>query len=52
MIRANINEDREATIARVLAGLNWECSRASILCGVGGHGLYGHEGGKAVEAQG
>ena len=29
-----------------------KCSRASTLCGVGGHVPYGHEGGKVVEAQG
>ena len=49
MIKANVEEDREATMARFLNGLNKEhckCCGTSSLCGVGGHGPYDYEGGK------
>ena len=40
MIRANVEEDREATMARFLVGLNREIA---TLCGVGGYGTYGYK---------
>ena len=52
MIKANIEEDKEATMAQFLNGLNREiakCGRTSALCGVGGRGSYGYEGGETVK---
>ena len=46
MTRANIEEDREATMARFLAGLNRKIQNVvefSTLCGVGGYGAYGYQ---------
>ena len=51
MIKANV-EDREATMARFLNGLNKDIANVVELCGVRGHGSYGYKGGKAAETQG
>jgi hypothetical protein len=47
-IRANVEEDREATMVRFLNGLNRDiCQRGGVvtLHGVGGHGAHGNKGG-------
>ena len=48
MIRANVEEDREATMARFLNGAeSRHCQRGGIaaLRGVGGHGAHGNKSG-------
>ena len=52
MIRTNVEEHREATITRFLNGMNRDIANVveyvATLCGVGGHGAYGNESGKAT----
>ena len=48
MIRANVVEDREATMARFLNGLNRDIAKATTLCGARGHGSHGYEGGETT----
>ena len=55
MIRANVIEDREATMARFLNGLNRDIVNVVELqhfYGIGGHGPYGNEGGEANKEKG
>uniref|UniRef100_A0A2N9HUP0 Integrase catalytic domain-containing protein n=1 Tax=Fagus sylvatica TaxID=28930 RepID=A0A2N9HUP0_FAGSY len=47
LIRANVEEDREATMARFLNGLNRDIANVvetATLRGVGGHGAHGNKG--------
>ena len=50
MIGANVEEDREATMARFLNGLNQDIANVVELplCGVGGYGVHGNKGGTAA----
>ena len=50
MIPTNVEEDREATMARFLNGLNRDIANVVELqhCGVGGHGTHGNKGGTAA----
>ena len=45
MIRTNVEEDREATMARFLLGLNREIRRDVALCGIGRYGAYVYQSG-------
>ena len=46
MIRANVEEDREATMARFLNGLQDIANVVELQhYGVGGHGAHGNKGG-------
>uniref|UniRef100_A0A2N9IPQ0 CCHC-type domain-containing protein n=1 Tax=Fagus sylvatica TaxID=28930 RepID=A0A2N9IPQ0_FAGSY len=52
MIRANVEEDREATMARFLSGLNRDIANVIELqhyVESRGHGAHGYEGGEAVK---
>uniref|UniRef100_A0A2N9EBM0 Tf2-1-like SH3-like domain-containing protein n=1 Tax=Fagus sylvatica TaxID=28930 RepID=A0A2N9EBM0_FAGSY len=52
MIRANVEEDREATMARFLSGLNRDIANVIELqhyVEIEGHGAHGYEGGEAVK---
>jgi hypothetical protein len=52
MIRANVEEDREATMARFFSGLNRDIANViAALCGDRGHGAHGYEGGEAVKGK-
>ena len=51
MIRANVVEDREATMARFLNGLNRDIANVVELqhyVGARGHGSHGYEGGETI----
>ena len=55
MTRANIEEDREATMARFLAGLNRKIQNVvefSTLCRVGGYGAYGYQDRESSQEEG
>ena len=53
MIRANVEEDREATMARFLNGLNQDIANMVELQHyiVGGHGAHGNKGGMTAQKE-